>query len=160
METVRPNYITLVFRIILLCFFIYLVGIIFRNHFLGKYDHEPRIVYLGLIVFSLFLIYLIWSLFGVFEIKYSEFERSITFKYLLGGEKLVLTSDITGYYQTTLKTRFKNYGGYIFKLSNGKTVEVTEYNLGRLRNFYSFIVKAGVPCIGAKESWYPLKRKV
>jgi hypothetical protein len=160
METVRPNYVMLVFRITLLCVFFYLMSIITRNYQAGKYENKPSIVYWGMVAFSLFPTYLIWSLFCIFKIQYFEDERLIRFSNLLGGKRTVTTSEIDGYYQATFKTRLKNYGGYIFKLNNGKTIEIPEYNSSRLRNFYSFIVNAGIPCLGTKISWYPLKRKL
>jgi hypothetical protein len=69
-----------------------------------------------MIPFAFFPIYMLWSLLGVFKIEYSEYEKLIRFQNLLGREKIVSTSDIVGYYQTTFKTGFKKYGGYIFKL--------------------------------------------
>jgi hypothetical protein len=150
----------LVFRIVLLCILLSLVGMVVWNYSLGNYESKPSIVLLGFIAFTLFPIYIIWSLCGIVKIEYSILTKTIHFKNIIGSGRIVHISEIVGYYQTTFKTKYKNYSGYIFKLDDGKTIEITEYNLSKLRDFYSFIVQANVPCLGSKNSWYPLKRKV
>ena len=160
MRTVPTNILMLAIRLLLLPGSIWLVAYtlyrLVRNDYAGK---PSAIIYVGLFFFIMFLIFNILSLLGVFKIRYTEDNKEITFHYLFKS-RTILTNDISAYFLSTLKTKWKNYPGYILLLKDGSTIEVTEYNVKPLRDFYAFIVKSGVPCIGTKNSWYPLKRRL
>jgi hypothetical protein len=125
----------------------------------NDYSDAPAIALIGLLFFIFFLVFIIMSLMGIFQIRYNEGTGQITF-YRLYKSHTISVSDIAGYYQSTLKTKWKNYPGYFLVLKDGEIIELNEYNVKPLRDFYAFIVQSGVPCKGTKNSWYPLKRRL
>lgn len=160
MKTVPPNILTLAIRILLLPGTIWLVAYPFYRLLNNEYASQPNgIVFVGLSFFVLFLFANILSLSGIFKINYTTETKNVTFRYLFKS-RTISVNEITGYYLTTLRTRWKNYSGYILVLQDGSTIELTEYNTAPLRNFYAFIVQSGVPCKGYKSSWYPLRRRL
>lgn len=148
----------LAFRLVLLPLFIWAVTILFSRWIDRGHADNEAINLSGLILFGFFLTFIFLSLLGTFKIKYNEDTGEITFSRLYNS-RTISTTDIAGYYLSTLKTRWKAYTGYILLLNDGSSIELTEYNVKPLRDFYAFVVKSGVPCKGTKNSWYPLKRR-
>lgn len=158
MKTVPPNIFTWVIRIVLLPATIWLVAYPLYRLLNNEYANERgEFIFVGIFFFVLFLLANVLSLLGVFKIRYEPQSKDIEFCYLFKS-RTVLVNEINGYYLTTLKTKWKNYSGYILLLNDGSSIEITEYNTSPLRDFYAFIVQSGVPCKGYKNSWYPLKR--
>jgi hypothetical protein len=128
------------------------------RYFNGEYANQmPTIAYIGYTFFLFFFAFSVLSLGGFYKMNYSTLENTIVL-YSILGKKHISVHSIQGYYLSTLKTKWKDYPGYILQLADGTSVELTEYNLKPLRDFYSFLVRSEVPCKGTKNSWYPLKR--
>lgn len=159
MKTVSPNIFTLAFRILLLPGTIWLVIYPFYRLLNNEYEGKPSgIIFMSFFFFILFLLVNILSLLGIFKINYIAETNEFTFRHLFKS-RIISSDEITGYYLTTLKTRWKYYSGYILVLKDGSTIELTEYNTTPLKDFYTLIVKLEIPCKGYKNSWYPLKRR-
>lgn len=140
----------LVLRLLLLISFMYMAA--FSIYFLIQNDRVNiygRAVTVGLAF--LLLGFSIMSLTGIFRIKYDPGSRKITF-YHLFRSRTIFVSDIDGYYQSTVNTKWKNYPGYFVEMKNGSVFELNEYNVKSLKGFHSFIVESGIPYKGTKYS--------
>ena len=157
MKTVSPNIFMLALRLILLPSLIWTAVFPVYRLLRNDYSNTPTIAFIGIIFFVLFLVFSVMSLMGIFKIKY-EISGEVTFYRLYKSCKISI-ADIDSFYQSVLKTKWKNYPGYFLILKDGTVIELTEHNLSSLRNFYSYLVKSEVPCKGTKNSWYPLKRR-
>jgi hypothetical protein len=160
MKTVPPNIFTLAIRILLLPGTVWLVTFPLYRLLNNEYKSQPGgVVFVGLFFFVLFLLVNVLSLLGVFKISYAEKTREVAF-YSLFKSQTINVDEIAEYYLSTLETKWKDYHGYFLVLKDGSTIEITEYNTTPLRDFYAFIVQAGVPCKGSKRSLYPLRRRL
>ncbi len=159
MYKIYPNFFMLTLRIILLPLFTWMIVLpisrLANKDFVGR----EGIFFIGLLFFVMFWTFLFLTLFGIFKIRYNEEKSEITF-YGLFKSRTITTAEIKGYYQTRLTTNLKNYSGFIILLSDGSNIELTEYNVKPLNDFYSFIVKSNIPFKGAINSWYPIKRRL
>ncbi|MDX2136108.1 MAG: hypothetical protein SFV52_15090 [Saprospiraceae bacterium] len=158
MKTVFPNIFMLVLRLILLPFCIWLVVAPIVGFINNKLAGKEWVMLVGLFFFVFFLAFIVLSLLGVFILRYNEDTEEIRL-YRMYGFRTLFARDIAGYYQSTLQSRWKNYTGIILILKDGSSIELTEYNVKPIKDFYDFLVKSGVPFNGKRESWYPLIRK-
>lgn len=159
MKKISPNIWILLLRICLLSLFIYMFQWPLAKFNTGQYLNNPISFWLGLILISMFPIYLVWTLFGVLWVTISADSSIIRFHYLY---KTIQTAslDIDSYYKTTHKTKVSNYKGLLIKLKSDKVIEITEYNLKSIRGVEDFLRINKVPLRGEKSSWFPLKRGV
>jgi len=99
--------------------------------------------------------YLMWTLFGTIWIRYNEQNGNIHFYHFFKVQK-ILPKDIDGYY----KTMVKSYAGYVLKLKDGNTIEVSEYNVKPLQDFELFLTKNKISYYGNTASRFPFKVKL
>lgn len=160
MKTVRPNIFTWALRFILFPGFTWMVVYPVYRYFNNEYSKEmPGLVYFGYLFFLFFFVFSFLSFRGFYKLNYTTTHNTIV-AYSILETKYFSIHEVEGYYLSTLKTKWKDYTGYILQLTDGSSIELTEYNVKPLRDFYSFLVSSEVPCKGTKSSWYPLKRKL
>jgi hypothetical protein len=158
MRTIPPNIIMLTIRVVLLALFIWMYQWPFEKIHKGSYDIGWAF-FLGLAVYSLFPIYLLWTLLRPLWVRVA-FDRQALEIYSLLGRKIICASDIEGYYKTCHNTKVKNYNGIIIKVAAGSVIELSEYNIRSIKPVLEFLAKANVPFCGRKDSWFPLTRRV
>lgn len=158
MKTVMPNIWMLLFRLVMLIAFIYMYQWPLEKFHSGDYQDNPLAFWFGLIFFSIFPMYLLWTLFGVLWITIIYDKSAIHFHYLYKTLKTT-ASNIDEYYRTTQKTKISSFRGVLIKLKTGKVVEVSEYNLKSIQIVNEFLATNKIPLKGDKISWFPWNRK-
>jgi hypothetical protein len=158
---ISANFNTILFRVILLPFLLWLNYVPLKRFLLGHFEYSNlKWVFLfAILIFLYFLIVVVLSLFGIIGVNLDEKHKIISVKYFLRTE-IFNIEDIEGYVVTYFKTRWKEYEGIILKLKNGRSVELSEYNLESLYDFNQYLIKNGVVDLGKKKSWFPFKRKI
>jgi hypothetical protein len=117
----------------------------------GEYLNNPSIFGLSLIFFSMFPIYILWTLLGVLWVTISDDNSIIRFHYLY--KTIESTSiDIDGYYKTTDKTKISSYKGLFIIFKSGKLIKISEYNLKSIQGVMAFLRMHKIPFRGDKNS--------
>lgn len=159
MKTIYPNILMLLVRLILLCLFIYMFQWPLEKFTTGQYLVNPIGFWFALILFSIFPVYIFWTVLGVLWVTVSEDNSIVRFHYLYKTIE-ISPLDIDGYYTTINKTKISNYKGLLIKLKHDRAVEITEYNLKSIHSINDFLRKNKIPLRGEKSSWFPLKRRI
>jgi hypothetical protein len=159
MKTVIPNIWMLLLRVALLGLFIYIYQWPLEKITTGQYKNNEALFWLGLTVVTMFPVYLIWTLLGVFWVRISNDMSTIRFHYLYKTIEAT-GSEIDYYYKTVHKTKVSTFQGLLIKLKSNKEVEVTEYNLKSVKGIRTFLSYNKTPLKGDKNSWFPLKRRI
>jgi hypothetical protein len=148
---ISANFNTILFRVILLPFLLWLNYVPLKRFLLGHFEYSNlKWVFLfAILIFLYFLIVVVLSLFGIIGVNLDEKHKIISVKYFLRTE-IFNIEDIEGYVVTY----------FILKLKNGRSVELSEYNLESLYDFNQYLIKNGVVDLGKKKSWFPFKRKI
>ena len=159
MKTIIPNIWMLLLRIGLLTLFVYMFQWPLEKISTGEYLNNPFGFGLGLIIFLMFPIYILWTLLGVLWVTISNDNSLIRFHYLYKTIEITCI-DFDGYYNTTQKTKISNYKGLLIKLKSDKVIEISEYNLRSIQDITDFFRINKVPLRGDKNSWFPLKKRI
>lgn len=160
MKVIFPNIWTLILRIVLIALFLYMYQWPVEKIRTGEYlIHSSGLFLFGLFAYSLFPIYLIWTLLGVLFVKISIDGRFIKFYYLYKRIK-VFENELDGYFKTTHETKVSSYKGFLIKLKSEKVIEVTTYNLKSVEFLQEFLNSFRIPLKGEKKSWFPYKRSI
>jgi len=159
MKTVIPNIWLLLLRLALLALFVYIYQWPLEKIRTGQYQNNEGVFWLGLVVVTMFPVYLLWTLCGVLWVTISEDQRMVRFHHFYKTVEAT-GSDIDGYFKTVHKTKVSTFNGFLIKMKSGQVVEVTEYNLKSLSEIRDFLGHNKVPLRGNKNSWFPLKRRI
>ena len=161
MLTVYTNTVTFLFRFLLMPFLIWLNYVPISRMIGGYYARTDRsfVFYVGLPFFLIFLIACILSLLAVYKIEVDTQKNSIIIRKALKTFS-ISAQDIEGYYLSSFRNKWKEYEGIFLKLRNGKTIELSEYNLETLYDFNQYLVQQGIPDLGRKTSWFPISRRL
>lgn len=149
----------LLLRISLLGLFLWMSKWPIEKFNTGEYLKHELGFYFGLAFYSLFPLYLVWTLLGVMWVKVNLVKSEIHFIYLFRIVKIKIAL-IDGYYKTTAATKLSTFEGFLFKFGNGKVIEVSGYNVKSISKLQLVLNEYKVPMFGFKESWFPYTRKI
>lgn len=138
MKTVIPNIWTLSLRIAALALFIYIYQWPLGKIGTEQYHNNEGVFWLGVVVVTMFPVYLVWTLLGVLWVTISDDLTEVQFHHLF-KTITVLRSDIDGYFKTVHKTKVSNFEGFLIKMKSGEVLEVTEYNLKSINEIADFL---------------------
>lgn len=110
-------------------------------------------------VYSIFIVYLLWTLCKILWVTISADNSTICFYYLYKKIE-VAGAEIEQYVDTGIMTKRKPINGWLIKLKSGKTLEVSEFNLRSRKSVEDFLKFHKVPRTGVKRSWFPYTRKI
>ncbi|MHA4847863.1 hypothetical protein ACX0G7_27095 [Flavitalea antarctica] len=159
MKLIMPNIWMLFLRVPLLAVFIYMCSWPIESLRASHSGQSDMLAWLGLALFFMFPLYLIWTLLGVLWVTVSPDNKLCRFYYLYKSID-VDGSDVESYYFTKHYTKLASFDGLLMKLRSGKTLEVTEYNLRSVKVIKQFLRYHRVPMKGEKRSWFPMTRQI
>lgn len=157
MKIVPPNMLMLVFRIVLLVLFGFMSQWPIEIIQIGTFPDGKLAFWVGLLFFSIFPVYLIWTFLGVMCVGIGK--GRIRF-YRIFGIVDVTTTSIKGYYRSPTKTKLASFKGLLVKLNSGKVIEISGYNLSSIEKIETHLNQHGVPLWGELNSWFPYTRKL
>lgn len=149
----------LLLRIVLLALFVYMYQWPLEKISTGQYHENEAMFWFGLMFFTLFPVYIIFTFFSVLWVTISNDRSTIRFHYFYKTVS-VAGSEISGYYKTTHKTKVSTFDGLLIILKSNKTVVVTEYNVRSTKAIVGFLSNNSVPLRGDKDSWFLLKKRI
>ena len=159
--SIPANISTLIFRLILLPALVWLNYIPIKRFLAGDFSNsDNRFILLIALPFFLYLLLVVsLSFSGFFNVNIDEQEKKITLKGFIKKNSF-LVEMIEGYAVTRFKTRWKEYEGIVIKLKNGKTYELSEYNLDSLYHFNQYLIEQSITDLGKKKSQFPFKTRI
>jgi hypothetical protein len=159
MQTIGPNMIMLALRIALLLLFGYMYQWPLEKIITGQFHENEVVFWVSLCAYTIFPMYLLWTLIGVMWVRIDEKMESVQFCSFFGRINVDPLS-IAGYFRTIHNTKIASYKGLIIKLDSGKVIEVSTYNLKSVEKIEAFLIHYKVPLWGNKDSWFPYKRRL
>ena len=150
---IKPNYLTISLRTGLLLLFLYMYKWPYEKFIKGDYDTTTLGSLLLVAVYSIFPIYLFYSLRNPLAVilypKENKIRLLFWFRY-----KTILIDDILNFHKTKLEMRMGEYDGLILNLNNKKKIKLFEYDLQNINEVQNFLVKRQIPCIGFKNTLF------
>jgi len=154
--TVSTNISNVVARILSVT--IILIGSYFIINAKGHVNHDNSIWVLYFTAAALVLLFLqlVISLLGVITVQIDTTSDVIT----LSGfflKKTISKNQITGYYNSFSISRGKTFYGLILQFDNGRTLELSEYNIKTVTGIEEYLNSVNINSSGKKRSWFPFK---
>ena len=156
--TVSTNISNVVARII----FVVLIptGLYFIINAKGHVNHDNIsiwLLYFMLAAVVFLFMQLVISLLGVIEVQIDTASGLIT----LSGffkKRMVYINQITGYYNSfSISSRGRVIYGLVLELDNGKTLELSEFNIKTVTDIEQYFNSVNISSSGKKRSWFPFK---
>jgi hypothetical protein len=120
-------------------------------------DFEFKIIHIVyfLITITGFLTFtIIVSLLSFNRIQVDTTSGTITFTGLV-SRKIISLGDISEYFETTHRNRFKMFRGLLLKLRDKKTIQVAGQNIESLSDLKNYLDERGINCVGQKKMKFP-----
>ncbi|WP_407526118.1 hypothetical protein PDL71_04850 [Lacibacter sp. MH-610] len=153
MKIIKPNYLTVALRAGLLLLFLYMYRWPYKKFITDDYDTTTPGFLLLVVVYSLFPIYLFYSLRNPIAVILYPEENKIKLLYWF-RYKTILIEDIGNFHKTKLEMRMGAYDGLILNLNNKKKIRVVEYDVQNVNEVQNFLVKNQIPCIGFRNTLF------
>jgi hypothetical protein len=97
---------------------------------------------------------IISSLLSINKIQVDTISDTITFTGLL-NKRTIKTNDISEYFETIHRNRFKVFYGLLLKLKDNKTIQVSGQNIKLLPDLKDYLNNKKISCVGQKKMKFP-----
>lgn len=128
MKYIISNIFPLLLRILLLNLFLFMYTWPTEKLISGDYKTNETAFFLGLLVYSMFPVYLMFSLRNPIFIKLPNVKRFLVLFYFF-NVKIIKLEEIKGYYKTTISIRMGNYDGIIIILRKERKIKLSVFDL-------------------------------
>jgi len=113
-----------------------------------------HIVYFLITITGFLTFTIIVSLLSFNRIQIDTTSGTITFTGLV-SRKIISIRDISEYFETTHRNRFKMFRGLLLKLRDKKTIQVAGQNIESLSDLKNYLDERGINCVGQKKMKFP-----